>query len=306
MSLINKKNIVTMFAGLALLSASGLGGVKALAAGDNQSTPATTTPSTSKTQGDSNGAIGQIDSSQPAKATANANMQGTTDGTSVSGKSDAHINVINGYLVLETVPSLGFEDVSGQEGNTKATSVKDNNTVLTTDSFYKGSQKPTELYVLDARSGLDKNGGYGYKVDAQLGNFGTYTNGTANPNTADAMVNGKNVAGQFDLNLSGRLDQQPGDNSSKVTDNVNLLSNNSSATVLTNSSDKASGATKVSFGDNSNNGGGQTTLEVPKGIQAGQYAAPITWTLSPNTSGNTENGGNTTPTKDTTPKNGDQ
>ncbi|MCL0318952.1 WxL domain-containing protein [Apilactobacillus xinyiensis] len=291
MSLINKKNIVTMFAGLALLSASGLGGVKALADGDKQSTPATTTPSTSKTQGDSNGAIGQIDSSQPAKATANANMQGTTDGTSVSGKSDAHINVINGYLVLETVPSLGFEDVSGQEGNTKATSVKDNNTVLTTDSFYKGSQKPTELYVLDARSGLDKNGGYGYKVDAQLGNFGTYTNGTANPNTADAMVNGKNVAGQFDLNLSGRLDQQPGDNSSKVNDNANLTSDgNTSVNVLTNSAtSQASGATKVSFGDNSNNGGGQTTLEVPQGIQAGQYAAPITWTLYPNPSGKSEN-----------------
>ncbi|MCL0330824.1 WxL domain-containing protein [Apilactobacillus xinyiensis] len=290
MSLINKKNIVTMFAGLALLSASGLGGVKALADGDNPSTP-----STSKTQGDGNGAIGQIDNG--GTASNNKSMEGTAitaDGKGVSGKSDAHINVINGYLVLETVPSLGFEDVTGQEGNTKATSVKDNNTVLTTDSFYKGSQKPTELYVLDARSGLQ--GGYGYKVDAQLGNFGTYTNGTANPNTADAKLsNGDNVADKFNLNLSGRLDQQPGDNSSKVTDNVNLHSDSSNATVLTNSAkDKASGATKVSFGDNSNNGGGQTTLEVPEGIQAGQYAAPITWTLAPTASGNTANGGSTT------------
>lgn len=282
MSILNRKNIAAIFAGIALLSASSLGGVNALA--DNGGTTPTT-------NGASKNAIGQIDNG--GKATANQNMTNatTTDSKSVSGRSDAHINVVNGYLVLETVPSLGFQDVTGQQGNTKSNKVQDHNTVLTSDSFFKGSEKPTDLYVLDARNGESLNG---YSVDAKLGNFGTYQNGSTNtPDPSTVKTSDGNDVDQlkspFTLNLSGSFDQAPTDGSSQVADNASLTSNNNSKTVLLNNDTKASGATKVKFDDNSSNGGGQTTLEVPTNVAAGQYAAPITWTLSAGTDGKTLN-----------------
>ncbi|MCK8607128.1 WxL domain-containing protein [Apilactobacillus ozensis] len=277
MSLKNKLGIFSSLVSIATLSILSLSGISASADSTSPSTP---------TQAPSKNAIGQIDNK--GNATANSDMtNANANGNSVSGRSDAHINVINGYLVLETVPSLGFEDVSGQSGNNKSEKVIDHNTVLNSDSFFKSSEKPTDLYVLDARTGLT-NGDYGYTVNASLGNFGTYQNGSTD--TPSAVTNGD----KFKLNLSGILDQEPSDNSSVVTNNVGLTSNNSSATVLTNNSrNRASGATKVRFDDTSKNGGGKTSLEVPQDMPAGQYAAPITWTLTPNVDGNSSgaNGG---------------
>lgn len=273
----SKKSILTMFAGAVLLYTAGLNSVNAFADTGNNS----------PTQSASPDSIGQIDGSGNAtnnnkpSASSTSNTS-TPSNASVTGKSDAHVRVVNGYLVLETVPSLGFEDVSSNgAGNNNSNRVVDNQTVLNSDSFFKDQSKPQDLYVLDARSGNI----CGYNVNAQLGAFGTYNSAGILNQSNVKDNNGENIdqnTNPFTLTLSGSFDQTPNDSSSNVTNKAVLKSSNTnnSATVLTNNATSASGATKVNFGDNRGNGGGSTSLSVPSNIQSGQYAAPITWTLT--------------------------
>lgn len=257
----DKKSFVTLFAGVALFSSVGLN-----AAAD----------STNNSVAPDKGSVGGYFDD---KGHANADLGSNNGDKSVSAQSDAHISIVNGYLVLETVPSLGFQDISGQQGDTLSKSVKDNNTVLRSDSFYGNNvnPNPTDLYVQDSRS-QDKTGGY--SVTAQLSPFGTYSNGSFSK-LADS-----NQAGGFSLNLNGTLEKDSTNvGNPQASSNVNLPSDGkTTSTVLTNSA-QGSHNTKANFNS--------STLTVPEGISAGSYAAPINWTLTPTaTATNANSGGN--------------
>lgn len=270
----NKKSYISLFAGLALFSSVG---VNAFADNSADSAKGTADNSAAPSKGTT---AGYLDSSNSAKGTADRGKVVQNNGKdNIQATSDAHISIVNGYLVLETVPSLGFQDVSGKQGDNISNTVKDNNTVLRQDTFYgsKENSNPTDLYVQDARPDA-KDGGY--SVNATLGNFGTYNDGGTLTSLADT---GK--AAGFNLKLNGSLSKDSTNVGNPTAgQNVNLPSDaKTSQTVLTNSK-QGSLNSKVNFNDGS-------TLTVPEGIAQGNYAAPITWTLAPSTSSLNSNGG---------------
>ncbi|TPR51640.1 hypothetical protein [Apilactobacillus micheneri] len=260
----NKKTYISLFAGLALFSSVGVNAFADTGAAPTKGTTA-----------------GYVDNSNPAKGTADmgtvSKVQGKND--NIQASSDAHISIVNGYLVLETVPSLGFQDVSGKSGDTQSNTVKDNNTVLRSDTFYnsKENPNPTDLYVQDARPDA-KDGGY--SVNATLGNFGTYNGGgTLTPLSDTGQASG------FNLNLNGNLSKDSTNvGNPTAAQNVNLPSDNKTTQTVLSNSKQGSLNSKVNFNAGS-------TLTVPQGIAQGNYAAPITWTLVPSTASAGANGG---------------
>lgn len=270
--LFNKKSMLTMFATAALLSTSALGGVSAFADGSSDK-PA------GNTNGPSDNTIGSYDNSGKAKG----NLNALDSNGKVSGQSDAHIHVVNGYLVLETVPSLGFQDVKQSNNNDETSStVSDNDTVLRTDSFFRQGNNPDNLTVLDARNsdGTTGSKNSGYNVTASLGNFANYDSGG---NSTSSVTNGD----RFQLNLNGKVLSSDSGSNINLNSNVRLNSNNNANTVLS-SNTIGGGSTSVNF--NKGNSSNATSLLVPKGTPSGNYAAPITWTLNPSSDGQALNG----------------
>ncbi|TPR50625.1 hypothetical protein DY037_01355 [Apilactobacillus micheneri] len=272
----NKKTYISLLAGLTLFSSVG---VNAFA--DNGAAPTKGTTA------------GYVDNSNPAKGTADMGKVvsgGSGKNDNIQASSDAHISIVNGYLVLETVPSLGFQDVSGKTGDTQSNTVKDNNTVLRSDTFYnsKENPNPTDLYVQDARPDA-KDGGY--SVNATLGNFGTYNDGGTLTPLSDT-----GQASDFNLNLNGSLSKDSTNvGNPTAAQNVSLPSDNKTTQTVLSNSKQGSLNSKVNFNAGS-------TLTVPQGIAQGNYAAPITWTLVPSTaSAGADSGGHGGTTPGTTP-----
>lgn len=289
--LFNKKSMLTLFAGAALLSASSINGISASADGNTPSGGNTASgASTSQTNQPSDRTVGSIDNKGAAsKALGNADTSKTPN--TVSGQSDAHIKVVHGYLVLESVPSLGFQDVaqSNDHDNT-SDRVTDNDTILKNDSFFNQNNKPTELSVLDARDGgqanTDNNGkasNGGYQVNASLDKFGTYDSG----GNLNQSALGGDLASNFKLNLNGNVTHS--DEGSNVTLGTNnqLQSNGGNGQTVLSSNKVGGGTTSVNF--NNGRDGNATSLMVPKTTPAGNYAAPITWTLAPTSDGSALN-----------------
>lgn len=202
---------------------------------------------------------------------------------SVSGKSDAHIQITNGYLVLESVPSLGFQSVTAHPGDTVSNKVIDHSNVLDTDSLFGSDQNSQnrELSVQDARNnGSTNESQSGYSVTASLGNFGTYANNGKWTQLGDDT---KSIMGseQFQLNLTGKLDTHSSMGNTSVANNQVLTAGNSNALSVLSNDTNGSGRAQESFD--------KSTLTVPENMPAGNYAASITWTLSPNANPNVAN-----------------
>lgn len=278
--LFNKKSMLTLFAGAALLSASALNGVSAFADGGGTS-GGSTTSSSNDTPGKGPSIYKDGQNVSRGFDFGNSKLnQGAGDKkfATVSGYSDAHVRVVQGYLVLETVPSLGFKDVAQSNSKDHSAEFQDNKTVLNTDSFWNNQNQPQTLEVLDAR-GSDatpstQNDG-GYNVSASLGNFATYDSNTGQASSTPVATNNG-----FSLNLAGKI-QKNDDNYRSNTGNVSLNPGKSN-NVLSNNT-IGSGTTDVNFNNGSN-------LTVPANTPGGQYAAPITWTLAPTADGQNVNG----------------
>ncbi|UQS84678.1 hypothetical protein MOO46_05360 [Apilactobacillus apisilvae] len=296
----DKKTMLTVFAGVALLSASSASGITAFA--DDYTGKDTS----------GNGPVNIDESGKNVNNGSFSNGISSTQGTgsntygSGTSNSDAHIKVVQGYLVLETVPSLGFQDVSAT--NTKShisNSVIDNHNVLNTDTFWNNDREPENLEVLDARTqgGAPSNQqGGGYAVTANLGQFNTYnsSNGDSPDNSMKdqkgAAMSGNlssNAGSGFTLNLNGQISKSD-DNNASVTNDGSLKSDGSSNNGIVSASKNkdnsllvlsnntiGSGTTDVNFNKKS-------TLTVPTNVPGGQYAAPITWTLAPTANGDVD------------------
>jgi hypothetical protein len=199
---------------------------------------------------------------------------------SVSGKSDAHIQITNGYLVLEAVPSLGFQAVTAHPHDTVSNKVIDHSNVLDTDSLF-GNDQNKELSVQDARNnGSTNESQAGYSVTASLGDFGTYAD---NGKWTKLSDNTKSIMGseQFQLNLTGKLDTHSSIGNTLVANNQVLTAGNGNSLSVLSNDTNGSGRAQESFD--------KSTLTVPENMPAGNYAASITWTLSPNANPNVAN-----------------
>lgn len=287
----NKKNLLTMFAGIALLSATGMSSVNAFA---------DESPDSHNEVGhiDNNGtaSLGQLSDGHDGNSKADNSNQGK--GT-VSGNSDAHIRVEQGYLTLEQVPSLGFQSVGAKDAGRhaqKSDQVTDNNNVLKNDTFY-GHQPvdPQELYVQDNRTSNSTNStNGGYNVTVSLGNFGNY-DGSGNLSNLNSNNN------NWTMKLNGMADSSVDNQGTSISQGVILTSNGTDSKTVLNNNQVGSGGSKVNF-NSGDSTGDKTSLIVPQGIPAGQYAATMTWTLSPvsaasgQDSGGNSSGGTGTPT----------
>lgn len=209
----------------------------------------------------------------------------TTGQKTIQGKSDAHVRITQGYLTLNLVPSFGFGTVNGQSGQSASGSsdsskggqtlktIADNKAILNDDSLH-GKNESKTLSVTDSRKTAEDGG---YTVSAQMDNFRLEQNGER---TGDKVSQDGNP---FVLNLSeGQLqrdDNSDGDNGNKTVTGKTSFSLTEGATSATNdvlkSTKQGTGNSSITF-----NGG---SLFVPDNVNAGNYAASITWTLSPNT-----------------------
>lgn len=204
----------------------------------------------------------------------------TTGKQTIQGKSDAHVRISQGYLTLNLVPSFGFGTVNGQSGKSSAgatdnadtskggqtlKTITDNKAILNDDSLH-GKNESKTLSVTDSRP--DAEGGY--TVSAQMDNFKLENNGER---TTDASNDKKN--NPFVLNLDeGQIDKGSNDVTGQTS--FSLTEGASAATNdVLKSTKQGSGNSSITF-----NGG---SLYVPNNVDAGNYAASITWTLSPNT-----------------------
>ncbi|MCF6515598.1 hypothetical protein GSH19_05450 [Lactobacillus sp. S2-2] len=208
------------------------------------------------------------------------------DGASaIVGKSNAHVRLTAGYLTLNTVPSFGFgasadsatrkqtDDKNGDVNNGRTLrTITDNDSVLKDDSL-NGKASSNQLSVTDSRpaiKGSDSLGGY--TVTASMAPFGKINNaGGTDALTGD---NADAKSKQFILNLKNPQIESSSDKKDiSANDNFSLRSDGTTNGSVLSTKKANSGDSTMTFNTGS--------LYIPEGLTAGNYAASITWTLTP-------------------------
>lgn len=180
-----------------------------------------------------------------------------TPGNSATAQSDANVKVIDGFLVLNSVPDLGFG--VAMAGNT--VKLHDGNSMRRDDGNDQGT-----LEVVDSRSAESANG---FTVTASLGQFANAQN-----------VNFDNSKGNFVLTLNNVGVSQQNEFAAESTKGGLSLTagdpSKNSGTVLQAAS-KSRGTHTFVYKNTTDN----ATLSVPAGAEADEYSASITWSLAP-------------------------
>lgn len=193
--------------------------------------------------------------SLPMATSADKNDQ--TPGNSATAQSDANVKVIDGFLVLNSVPDLGF----GAAIADSTVKLHDGNSMRRDDGNDQGN-----LEVIDSRTA--KTDDNGFTVTASLGDFANSKNVVYAPSTGGS---------NFILTLNRVGVSQTKDFHSEETNNgVNLTPGVSELPVLQ--------AGKGSHGTHTfqyRNSTADATLSVPAGVAADEYSASITWSLAP-------------------------
>lgn len=178
-----------------------------------------------------------------------------TPGNSATAQSDANVKVINGFLVLNSVPDLGFgAAIAGSTVN-----LHDGNSMRRDDGNDQG-----KLEVIDSRTAASADNGF--TVKASLGNFANSKNENYTPTDGDFILtlNGVGVSQTENFggeSTKGGVKLAPGD-SDKLVLQAGKLSRGTHTFQYKNTTDNA-------------------TLAVPKGAAADEYSASITWSLAP-------------------------
>ena len=194
------------------------------------------------------------DGSLPMATSSAQNDQ--TPGNSATAQSDANVKVIDGFLVLNSVPDLGFGVAIA--GNT--VKLHDGNSMRRDDGNAQGT-----LEVVDSRKTDSANG---FTVTASLGQFANTQN-----------VNFDNSKGDFVLTLNNvGVAQQKEFGAESTNKGLSLTAGgtNNSGTVL--QAAKGSRGTHTFVYQNTTT---DATLKVPEGAAADEYSASITWSLAP-------------------------
>lgn len=194
------------------------------------------------------------------------------NGGSATATSDASVNVIDGFLVLKSVPNFGFGVASPGSVATLNDFKKVGQGTPRTDGNESG-----QLVVLDTRhstgQSTDPMDGMGFDLKVQLGQFKSVSTGTAHNMTND---------GNFAIDFNELYETGTSDNPLYIIGNTRAQETatapgaaNDGSVEIVNAAKKKSGGTHTWNFSNKD-----VNLEVPSKVSKGQYYAIMTWTLS--------------------------
>ncbi|MEE0001909.1 MAG: WxL domain-containing protein [Weissella confusa] len=214
------------------------------------------------------GVVANADSTLPA---ATSTTKNDANG-SVSGNSDATVKVEEGFLTLDAVPDMNFGLTAQSKTANKNLPLINNQGLISDDGNDSGLLKVTDSRTsTSGEEGSTTTTTMPWQLTATLGDFAN-VDGTAVANLSDWAINLKQTSGE---NTSGKMPSlyQP-----------KLVSgDNTQHRVMQSAHGTGYGSTSVYY-----NKANTASLDMGANVPAGQYDAPITWTLNatPNASVN--------------------
>ena len=214
------------------------------------------------------GVVANADSTLPAQTSTTKNEQNG----SVSGNSDATVKVEEGFLTLDAVPDMNFGLTAQSKTANKNLPLINNQGLISDDGNDSGLLKVTDSRTsTSGEEGSTTTTTMPWQLTATLGDFAN-VDGTAVANLSDWAINLKQTSGE---NTSGKMPSlyQP-----------KLVSgDNTQHRVMQSAQGTGYGSTSVYY-----NKANTASLDMGANVPAGQYDAPITWTLNatPNASVN--------------------
>ena len=214
------------------------------------------------------GVVANADSTLPA---ATSTTKNDANG-SVSGNSDATVKVEEGFLTLDAVPDMNFGLTAQSKTANKNLPLINNQGLISDDGNDSGLLKVTDSRTsTSGEEGSTTTTTMPWQLTATLGDFAN-VDGTAVANLSDWAINLKQTSGE---NTSGKMPSlyQP-----------KLVSGDKTQhRVMQSAQGTGYGSTSVYY-NKANTG----SLDMGANVPAGQYDAPITWTLNatPNASVN--------------------
>lgn len=214
------------------------------------------------------GVVANADSTLPA---ATSTTKNDANG-SVSGNSDATVKVEEGFLTLDAVPDMNFGLTAQSKTANKNLPLINNQGLISDDGNDSGLLKVTDSRTsTSGEEGSTSTTTMPWQLTATLGDFAN-VDGTAVANLSDWAINLKQTSGE---NTSGKMPSlyQP-----------KLVSGDKTQhRVMQSAQGTGYGSTSVYY-----NKANTASLDMGANVPAGQYDAPITWTLNatPNASVN--------------------
>ena len=214
------------------------------------------------------GVVANADSTLPA---ATSTTKNDANG-SVSGNSDATVKVEEGFLTLDAVPDMNFGLTAQSKTANKNLPLINNQDLISDDGNDSGLLKVTDSRTsTSGEEGSTTTTTMPWQLTATLGDFAN-VDGTAVANLSDWAINLKQTSGE---NTSGKMPSlyQP-----------KLVSGDKTQhRVMQSAQGTGYGSTSVYY-----NKANTASLDMGANVPAGQYDAPITWTLNatPNASVN--------------------
>ena len=214
------------------------------------------------------GVVANADSTLPA---ATSTTKNDANG-SVSGNSDATVKVEEGFLTLDAVPDMNFGLTAQSKTANKNLPLINNHGLMSDDGNDSGLLKVTDSRTsTSGEEGSTTTTTMPWQLTATLGDFAN-VDGTAVANLSDWAINLKQTSGE---NTSGKMPSlyQP-----------KLVSGDKTQhRVMQSAQGTGYGSTSVYY-----NKANTASLDMGANVPAGQYDAPITWTLNatPNASVN--------------------
>lgn len=214
------------------------------------------------------GVVANADSTLPA---ATSTTKNDANG-SVSGNSDATVKVEEGFLTLDAVPDMNFGLTAQSKTANKNLPLINNQGLISDDGNDSGLLKVTDSRTsTSGEEGSTTTTTMPWQLTSTLGDFAN-VDGTAVANLSDWAINLKQTSGE---NTSGKMPSlyQP-----------KLVSGDKTQhRVMQSAQGTGYGSTSVYY-----NKANTASLDMGANVPAGQYDAPITWTLNatPNASVN--------------------
>ena len=206
------------------------------------------------------GIVANADSTLPAAtSTTKHDAKG-----SVSGNSDATVKVQEGFLTLDAVPDMNFGLTAQSKTANKNLPLINNQGLISDDGNDSGLLKVTDSRTsTSGEEGSTTTTTMPWQLTATLGDFAN-VDGTAVANLSDWAINLKQTSGE---NTSGKMPSlyQP-----------KLVSGDKTQhRVMQSAQGTGYGSTSVYY-----NKANTASLDMGANVPAGQYDAPITWTLN--------------------------
>lgn len=206
------------------------------------------------------GVVANADSTLPA---ATSTTKNDANG-SVSGNSDATVKVEEGFLTLDAVPDMNFGLTAQSKTANKNLPLINNQGLISDDGNDSGLLKVTDSRTsTSGKEGSTTTTTMPWQLTATLGDFAN-VDGTAVANLSDWAINLKQTSGE---NTSGKMPSlyQP-----------KLVSgDNTQHRVMQSAQGTGYGSASVYY-----NKANTASLDMGANVPAGQYDAPITWTLN--------------------------